>query len=205
MTVAAPEKSKGDVLHVGTFVGLVDNSQAEPEPSLGRRLWNSRGVWGLRATNDHQALRADGESYGAVLGNGRGVSFGCGERIGMLVDNAAHTVQIYRDGARVEGAVLSGLPSSLRVAVDLCGRKGSTARMAFPPAPGELLEKMEQKVEQLESQLKVFEPEVVDLTKEMEDEDRDAGTTDVTSAKPGQGRSDDRRGALREVQAFLKR
>ena len=57
VTIAGPGKAKGDVLHSGTFIGLVAHTR-----TTSARVHSSRGVWGLRATCDHNALRLNGQS-----------------------------------------------------------------------------------------------------------------------------------------------
>ena len=125
------------MLHAGTFVGLVAHTKTS------QRLHSARGAWGLRASCDHNALRFNGQAGGGVAGNSKGYSFGYGERIGLLVDARKKTVQMLRDGVRVEGALLQldlkGFAfDGFRLAVDLGGLRGTTATLAMaelPPAP----------------------------------------------------------------------
>ena len=134
-SLSGPGKATGDVLHTGTFVGLVAHTKTS------QRL-HSRGAWGLRAACDHNALRFNGQAGGGVIGNSKGYSFGYGERVGLLVDARKKTVQMFRDGVRVEGALLQlelkGFSfDGFRLAVDLAGLRGTTATLTAPELPPE--------------------------------------------------------------------
>ena len=124
-------KTTGDVLHTGAFVGVVAHTKTK------QRLYSGRGAWGLRASCDHNALRFNGHAGGGVVGNSKGYSFGYGERVGLLVDAKRKTVRMFRDGVRVEGALLQlGLKGlsfdSFRLAVDLAGLRGTIVTLTTP-------------------------------------------------------------------------
>ena len=56
--------------------------------------------------------------------------------MGVLADMDCRprTLQFYRDGVRLEGAVAAGFPAGVRIAVD-CVHSGVTATLSFPPVP----------------------------------------------------------------------
>ena len=49
------------------------------------------------------------------------------------MDCRPRTLQFYRDGVRLEGAVAAGFPAGVRIAAD-CVLLLSTVTLAFPPA-----------------------------------------------------------------------
>ena len=159
VTIAGPGKAKGDVLHSGTFIGLVAHTR-----TTSARVHSSRGVWGLRATCDHNALRLNGQSGGAVVGNAKGYSFGYGERVGMLIDRENCTAQLFREGVQLEGAMLQLRLrdfsfETFRLVVDLCGFVGTSASISVPEtvptlvASAEAIDELQSKVMKLEAQL----------------------------------------------------
>eukprot|EP01043_Picozoa_sp_COSAG02_P031969 COSAG02_NODE_2114_length_9799_cov_54.257423_1_plen_759_part_00 len=159
VTITGPGKEKGDVLHSGTLVGLIAHTRI-----AGSRMHSTRGVWGLRAACDHNALRLNGRPGGAVVGNSNGYSFGCGERVGMLVDRDKCTVQISRDGVPLEGALLQLKLrdfsfETFRLVVDLAGFVGTTATLSVPEklpafvASASTIDKLQGKITALEAAL----------------------------------------------------
>jgi hypothetical protein len=148
-------KSPGERMGRHTFVGVVAGGgrAGAPSPAPDQyqdHLCKSRGVWGLRGCAGRDALRAGGQAAGAVSLNDKGVSFGIGDCVGVLYDAGARTLQFYRNGVRLEGAVLEGLPDAstpqyghggtgLRLAVDLWGGRGATAALAQGPLPEDAL------------------------------------------------------------------
>ena len=159
VTITGPGKSKGDVLHSGTMVGLIAHTRVAAP-----RMHCTRGVWGLRATCDHNALRINGQPGGAVVGNSNGYSFGYGERVGMLVDRDKCTVQMSRDGVPLEGALLQlNLRAfsfeTFRLVVDLAGFVGTAATLSIPTdlpafvASTDAIDKLKGKITALEAQL----------------------------------------------------
>ena len=50
------------------------------------------------------------------------------------MDSRPRTLQFFRDGARLEGAAVSGFPARVRIAADIVFSV-VTATLAFPPAP----------------------------------------------------------------------
>jgi len=130
--------SRGDRLGKSTFIGVMATGNENEITRRGALVYKTCGAWGMRSISGKDALRADGKPAGSVPSNARGCSFGADERIGLLFDADARTLQFYRDGVRLQGACLASIPLAsglLRIAVDLHGGKGSTAILSCPDQP----------------------------------------------------------------------
>ena len=86
--------------------------------------------------NSNSSLTAKARGTGHVPLNAEGNSFGSGERVGVLADMDARprTLQFFRDGQRLEGAVVSGFPEGARLIASPFNA-GTTATLAFPGLP----------------------------------------------------------------------
>ena len=141
------QSSRGGMAHGGAhrrreareyFVGVAAEGQAGLLDE--HALYVAPGCWGLSNSVGASALRADGRAAGAGVRraqlNRAGQVFGSGERVGVLadMDSRPRTLQFFRDGARLEGAAVSGFPARVRIAADIVFSV-VTATLAFPPAP----------------------------------------------------------------------
>ena len=97
------------------------------------------------------------------MGNSKGYSFGYGEGIGMLVDREKCSVQMFRDGVPLEGALLQLKLcdfsfQTFRLVVDLAGFVGTTATLSVPEnlpplvVSVDAVDKLRDKVAALEAQ-----------------------------------------------------
>eukprot|EP01050_Picozoa_sp_SAG11_P005474 SAG11_NODE_387_length_9883_cov_9.365699_9_plen_310_part_00 len=117
------------------FVGVV--TARTNDYSLSKK----RGVaWGFRDDPDRDCLRVGGRGKGAVPLNPAGRSYAAGERVGVAVDMDACSLQLFRDGEPVPGAVVGGYDKSAGVWIAASWPGGRTATLSFPggpaPAPG---------------------------------------------------------------------
>eukprot|EP01046_Picozoa_sp_COSAG06_P005427 COSAG06_NODE_243_length_19221_cov_15.057578_3_plen_721_part_00 len=126
-------------------------------PSVGDQL----GAWGTNETafdymdqyDGADPLRADGtpenwEAVPATPARGSSSVFGCHERVGLLLDMERRTLQIYRDGKRLEGATVTGLPSKVWLVAWLVG-DSCAVTLAAPkslPVSAELQQEAERRL-----------------------------------------------------------
>ena len=91
-----------------------------------------RPFWGLRGDTDKDGLRLQGRGKGKVARNHRGLVIGGTDRIGAMVNMDSHSMQFYRNGNEIVGAIVGGFPPSVRIAALV---KGQSVTLSFPGGP----------------------------------------------------------------------
>ena len=133
VTFTKPGKAKGAYMG-GCYLVGVQGKNVTPEKAA---MYNQPGVWALSDSKwEKFQLRTDGQGVGNAPRNAEGASYGYSERVGVLADMDARprTLQFFRDGQRLEGAVVSGFPEGARLIASPFNA-GTTATLAFPGLP----------------------------------------------------------------------
>jgi hypothetical protein len=134
VTFTKPGKAKGACMG-GCYLVGVQGENVTPEKE---RMYKKPGVWALTdCKGEKRQLRADGQGVlGNVPRNAEDTSYSYSERVGVLADMDARprTLQFFRDGQRLEGAVVSGFPEGARLIASPFNA-GTTATLAFPGLP----------------------------------------------------------------------
>jgi hypothetical protein len=136
VTMDYPGKSKGQLLGGAYFVGVTNTSTPR-----GTSAYNISDTWGLTDTHSgRRSLRVNvqgvldrAQQEPCVPNNSQGMTYGSGDRVGILADMDARprTLQFFRDGQRLEGAVVAGFPEVVRIVASPFNT-GVTATLAFP-------------------------------------------------------------------------
>jgi hypothetical protein len=132
VTMNYPGKSKGDSMGNCYMVGVTNHTRKDISG-----VYNESGTWGLSDYGDSDALRVNGSAKGSVPNNSSGKAYGSGDRVGVLADMDARprTLQFFRDGQRLDGAVVAGFPEGVRIAA-VPYNSNVTATLAFPVPAG---------------------------------------------------------------------
>lgn len=107
-----PEKK--DMANDG-FFGLTNHDTPQRLNDLAKR-----GAWGFKDDRTKEGIRVGGSGKGQIPLNEDGRGYSAEDQLGLLIDLDHATVQLYRNGQLVEGAVSSGWDRTQRMWLAAC-------------------------------------------------------------------------------------